>query len=111
MENWPAGRIRSGWAHILERGHNLLIYPPLERHDQFRQARQPLPAPARKLRGMLATPGTEDVDLALASLETQREPLLLLAAITAAPGGRHELGREIVGEPARGLLDQADVLD
>src|SRR5664279_3167146 len=52
-----------------------------------------------------------DIDLGLLALEAECEPLLLLAPVAPAPRLANQVGRQIVGEPAGRLPEQAHVTD
>src|SRR5262249_44887526 len=58
--------------------------------------------------GLMPAAGMRDVDFAVIAGETQRVPLLLLAAVFAAPRIAGDAGRNIVGEP---FVDLAELLD
>src|SRR3569833_454795 len=96
---------------LRERLHHLLIRLALERHDEVGQVAHLDPAPVDELRRMMAAAGGGDVDLAVLADEAQREPLLLLALVLAAPGLADDLARNVVGEPARHLAKLLDRLD
>src|SRR5262245_15065643 len=81
------------------------IDPPLERHDERGQLFQLRPTPRIEL--LIVPTARTDIDLAVGALEPEGKPHLLLAAITASPGGADELIREVVGQPVACPRDEA----
>src|SRR5208283_3442698 len=82
-----------------------------ERHDQFWQALQALPAPGVEFRLVPAAVGRVDIDLRILSSKLEGEPFLLLAAIAPPPAFFLGVRRQVVAEPVRRLGEKTDAVD
>src|SRR3954467_11022244 len=94
-----------------ERIHHAFIDRSLERNDEVRKVRHRLPAPLDEF-GLMPAGRLENIDLAVVAGETQRVPLLRLAAILAFPSLLRDLLGQIVVEPLGDfgeLLHRGDV--
>src|SRR5437016_6160551 len=91
-------------------GDDMTIDVALEIDHQVREALELLPAPGGKFSLVLAAARPGDVDLRILALEAEREPLLRLPAVLAAPRLRHQLGRQVVIEPTRRGVEERQAL-
>src|SRR5690348_5101300 len=77
-----------------ELGDQVLVQLAFEGDDQVRQLLEIGPAPGREFRMF-----GRYVDVAIGAQEAECEPFLLLAAEPALPELRHQVHRQVVGQP------------
>src|SRR5579875_3028149 len=93
---------------LAELSDHPLVSRSLERHDELGQLVYVGPAPGHEFLRVASAGRMHDVDLAVSTGEPQREPLLLLPAVSAAPGTADQVRRDVVGQPVRDLAEFLD---
>jgi hypothetical protein len=83
---------------VAKLSHDLLVQIAFEGDDQVRDFGEVDPFPGGKL-GMFGV----DLDILVASVEAKGKPLLPLAAKSALPDVRYQIGGQIIGQPVPAL--------